>query len=294
MRAVNAEQALDELYATPPDAFTKTRDALAKRLKTEGDEAASAKVKGARKPTQIAYVLNQLARRHPDDVAALVDVGRELARAQRKALRGGNAAGELREAIAHQREVVSALTRKTASLMTDLEVNANGHLDEVAGALQAALVDPVVGAQLEEGRLEKVPAPAAGFPGASAMVAVPEPEKPRRPTLAKTKPAPKAKAKAKAGPSKAEERRAKQEAARREREAKLAEQRREAEARANELRAQAAEAERAAKELRAEADRLAAEARARAKEAAHAEAIAKRAVAAAKQAARHVPKSRAA
>lgn len=292
MRAVNAEQALDELYATPPDAFTKTRDALAKRLKTEGDEAASAKVKGARKPTQIAYVLNQLARRHPDDVAALVDVGRELARAQRKALRGGNAAGELREAIAHQREVISALTRKTASLMTDLEVNANGHLDEVAGALQAALVDPVVGAQLEEGRLEKVPAPAAGFPGASAMVAVPEPEKPRRPTLAKTKPAPKAKAKA--GPSKAEERRAKQEAARREREAKLAEQRREAEARANELRAQAAEAERAAKELRAKADRLAAEARARAKEAAHAEAIAKRAVAAAKQAARHVPKSRAA
>ncbi len=266
MRAVTADQALDELYAAAPGAFTKTRDALAKRLKDEGDGAAAAKVKAARKPTQIAYVLNQLARRHPDDVAALVDVGRELARAQRKALRGGHAASELREAIARQREVVGDVTRKTASLMQDLGVASSGHLDEVAGALQAALVDPAVGAQLEEGRLDKVPAAAAGFPGAGAMLA------PRG--LAKTKaPRPPMPSKRERLREKREEQR---EAARRAAD--------EAEARANDLAAQAAEAARTAKALRADADRLAAEARARAKEAARAESASKQALAAAKHA----------
>lgn len=48
-------------------------------------------MKGRRKPTVIAYVLNQLARRYADD--------------------------DLREAIARQRSVVGQLTAKTATLM---------------------------------------------------------------------------------------------------------------------------------------------------------------------------------
>lgn len=259
MRAMNADQALDELYASPLDAFTKTRDALARRLNDEGNAAASDEVKSARKPTLVAYVLNQLARRHPDDVAALVDVGRDLARAQRKALRGTNAAADLREAIARQREIVRALTKKTAALMQDLDVAPSGHLDEVAGALQAALVDPVVGARLEEGRLERVPAPAAGFPGAAP---VPERE------------------------TKREKQEAKVDDTRRQALAKARAAADDAQARATELATEAAQAARTAKELRADAERLAAEAHARAKEADRAESAAKKAQAAAKHAAK--------
>jgi hypothetical protein len=160
------DQALDELYGTSPAHFTATRSALAKKLKTAGDSDAAATVTRQHKPTQIAFVLNQLARRHSDELADLVDVGRELARAQRKAMRG-DARGELREAITRQRTVVAALTAKTASLMNELGVATTGHLDEIARALQAALVDPSVGERLEEGRLEKVLDAAAGFPGAS-------------------------------------------------------------------------------------------------------------------------------
>jgi len=58
-------------------------------------------------------VLNQLARRYPADVAGLVDVGRELARAQRKALRDETTASS-RDSIDRQRRVVGGLTRKTA------------------------------------------------------------------------------------------------------------------------------------------------------------------------------------
>jgi hypothetical protein len=160
------EQALEHLYATAPEAFIAKRDALAKELANDGDDEGAADLRGRRKPTQLAYVLNQLARRAPDDIAALVDVGRELARAQRAALRGGRGP-DLREAIGHQRAIVRDLASKTAALMRDLGMKSEGHLDDIAGALQAALVDPAVGAALEEGRLEKVPEAAAGFPGAA-------------------------------------------------------------------------------------------------------------------------------
>src|SRR5665811_922073 len=86
--ATSLDQALDELYRASPAEFTGKRDALAKRLKAAGEVAGAADVKAQRRPTLIAYVLNQLARKHAGELADLVDVGRELARAQRKALRG--------------------------------------------------------------------------------------------------------------------------------------------------------------------------------------------------------------
>ncbi len=167
----SVEKALEELYSKGPSEFTKKRDAIAKDLKAQGDDEAASAVRARRKPTQIAWVLNQLARRHPDDVAELVDVGRELAREQRKALRG-EATTSFRESIDRQRKVVGGLTRRTADLMKELGLDPSGHLDEVASALQAALVDPAVGAQLEEGRLEKPPEAAAGFAGPSGPIAV--------------------------------------------------------------------------------------------------------------------------
>jgi len=171
--SASVEKALEELYSSDPGDFTKKRDAISKELKARGDGEAAATVRARRKPTQIAWVLNQLARRHPDDVAELVDVGRELAREQRKALRG-EGAGSFRESIERQRKVVGDLTRRTAELMKELGVDPSGHLDEIASALQAALVDPSVGAQLEEGRLEKPPEAAAGFAGPVAEGPLPQ------------------------------------------------------------------------------------------------------------------------
>ncbi|MBN9164273.1 MAG: hypothetical protein BGO98_36410 [Myxococcales bacterium 68-20] len=158
------EQALEELYSMAPRDFTKKRDAIAKELKAQGNDEAASAVRARRKPMTIAWVLNQLARRYPDDIAELVDVGRELAREQRKPLRG-EASGSFRESIERQRKVVGGLTRQTADLMKELGVQPSGHLNAIASALQAALVDPAIGAQLEEGRLEKAPEAVAGFAG---------------------------------------------------------------------------------------------------------------------------------
>ncbi len=172
----SAEREVDALYEAPPEAFTKKRDTLIRELRREGETERAAELSRLRKPTRVAYVLNQLARRHPDSVADLVDVGRDLARAQRDALRGRTSEA-LRDLIDRQRAVVSDVTRQAGELMRELEVDSG--LDEVAGALRAALVDPAVGAALEEGRLEKAPAPAAGFPGADVELEVLPPAKPR-------------------------------------------------------------------------------------------------------------------
>lgn len=145
------EAALDELYAATPADFVATRKRLAKK------HPGLAK---RRKPTQTAYALNQLARRHPDAIADLVDAGRALARAQRKAMRG--TASGLREAIERQRTVIRERMQEVARLVTDLGVD-EAHLPEIARALQAALVDAGVGEQLEEGHLERVPEATGGL-----------------------------------------------------------------------------------------------------------------------------------
>jgi hypothetical protein len=161
---------LEELYGAAPGDFTKTRAALAKRLLDAGDEAGAASVREKCKPTQAAWILNQLARRHPDEVAELVDVGRDLARAQRSAVRGSTSTS-LRETIDRQRKVLTELTHVARKVMADLGVKTAAHFDEVAAALRTAVVDPVVGAQLEEGSLEKAPEAAAGFGGPMPSIA---------------------------------------------------------------------------------------------------------------------------
>ncbi len=146
---MNLEAALDSLYAAPPEEFLATRKKLAKEVNPT--------IGSRRKPTTAAYVLNQLARRHAKDVESLVDVGRELARAQRR--------GEgLREAIEKQRSTVELVTKDAALVMHEVGVDPSVHLDAVAAAIHAALVDPATGAALEEGRLEKAPELGGSFP----------------------------------------------------------------------------------------------------------------------------------
>ncbi|HEY8076860.1 MAG TPA: hypothetical protein VIF62_22190 [Labilithrix sp.] len=170
--ASSVEQALEELYAGSPATFTRTRDRLAKELRASGDTEGASAIAARHRPTQIAHVLNQLARRHANALAELVDVGRELARVQRGVLRGGHASG-LREAIERQRKVIADLTQRAAGVMRDLGIDPHDHLDEIASALHAALVDPAIGDALESGRLEKAPTATAGFPGAATIEEAP-------------------------------------------------------------------------------------------------------------------------
>jgi hypothetical protein len=98
-----------DLYGLPLEDFTNARDELAKELRRAGKKEAAHEVKALRKPSVSAWTVNQLARRRPQDVRALVKAGDELRKAQRAAV-GGRGPAALREASRAHRERLDELT----------------------------------------------------------------------------------------------------------------------------------------------------------------------------------------
>jgi hypothetical protein len=134
----------DQLYALPPEEFTAARDALAK-----AQPAAAKAIKGLRKPSLVAWALNQLVREERSSVEELIALGGELREAQ-AALEG-----DALRALGRQRhQLVRAVAGQAAQV-----AHANGHplsstlVDQVATSLDAALTDPASAAALLEGRL---------------------------------------------------------------------------------------------------------------------------------------------
>jgi hypothetical protein len=177
------EAELDDLYAMPPGSFTDSRNDLAQRLKQAGQADAAARVKQLRKPTVTLWAVNQLARRHPDEVRALLDAGDRLRVAQEAALRGDSQ--QLRTATAEERKILLSLTQRGDELVR--EAGHSGDAKRIAGTLRAAAVDEDGRELLEQGRLSEE-LEASGF-GAFAGMDIPskstQPEKtPKLPTPA--------------------------------------------------------------------------------------------------------------
>src|SRR4029453_14283449 len=156
----DVERAVDELFTSPPEGFTEARNALAKRLKDQGDAGSARRVGGLRKPVRSAWAVNRLAHEDRSAVEELLQVGKHLRLAQRRALSGGDAE-ELRRRAEERRKLVTELTRRAAR---DLGKDPTpAVVAEVAATLEAASADEDAARQLLEGRLSKPFARPAGF-----------------------------------------------------------------------------------------------------------------------------------
>jgi hypothetical protein len=145
---------VDELFVLPLDEFTAARNALAKRLKQDGDADAAEQVRGLPKPSVATWTVNQLARREPDAVRSLLNVAARLRSAQDRSLQGERTADALRAAQAEEREIIRALTRSAESVLDEAGRPASGTtLERVASLLRAAAVDEPGRTALREGRL---------------------------------------------------------------------------------------------------------------------------------------------
>src|SRR4029453_9075232 len=98
-----------DLYGLPLDEFTKTRDELAKDLRKGGKKEAADEVKALRKPSVSAWMINQLSRRHPQEMKALWKAGDDLRKAQRGAVSGRDPE-KLLEATRSHRDRLDDLT----------------------------------------------------------------------------------------------------------------------------------------------------------------------------------------
>src|SRR4051812_3176868 len=217
---------IDQLFALPLDEFTAARNELAKRFKQEGDAETAETVRAMTKPSVAAWAVNQLARREPEAVRSLLNLGSRLRSAQERSLKGDRAADELRAAQSEERDVIRKLTRAAEGLLREGGRAASGTtLERVATLLRAAAVaEP---AALREGRLTGEVEP-SGFDAFAGM------------TVPKRKPG-----SATSGDDLAERRRKKREAEQR---------RKQLERRVRELTGRAAKAEREAEQARKAAD----------------------------------------
>ena len=102
------EKEIDELYSLPFDEFTAGRDALAKRLREDGQRADAERVRKLRKPPRSVWLLNQGVRAEPAAAKRLLQAGERLAKAQDAALSGGGS-DKLKQAMADQQATIEAM-----------------------------------------------------------------------------------------------------------------------------------------------------------------------------------------
>lgn len=171
----DVDEELERLYGLPLEEFTAARDDLGKRMRAAGLRDQADQVKALSKPPVSAWAVNQLARKHPDEVAALAQAGEQLAAAQAEALGSGG-----RERFADARdEHAAALTRigrLIAPLLRDAGRPATQATTERAlRTLRAASLDEGARPHLVAGRLQD-DVEAGGF---SLLAGVELPTRPR-------------------------------------------------------------------------------------------------------------------
>ena len=146
---MSIEDVARELYELVPEEFTAARNERAKVAKAAGDVELAGRVHSLRKPTAGAWLLNQLVRRHGDEVRQVLDLGARLRAAQ-----GTLGADELRALDRQRRQ----LTRAVAEQARDLGRDAGRRVTDATTAdveetLRSAMVDAAAGAALSTGLL---------------------------------------------------------------------------------------------------------------------------------------------
>ena len=124
----------DDLYALPLGDFTPARDARAKELK--GTDLA-APVKGLKKPSLAAWVVNLLVRRDAEQVDQVLALGAALRDAA-----AGMDGDELRNLTRQRRQLTAAVTTGARALAASSGVKVTQPVaDQVEATLTAAMVD---------------------------------------------------------------------------------------------------------------------------------------------------------
>lgn len=138
----------------------------------------AADVKKLAKPSIPVWAANQLARREPGEVRALLRSAEELRKAQGRAL-SGTGADDLRDRLAQQRKAVRALAHLARDMLADEGRSASDAIVErIAKTLDAAALDEDSRSQLRAGRLSEELEP-PGF-DALAGIATTGPQTPAR------------------------------------------------------------------------------------------------------------------
>ena len=174
-RQAGFEAALDELYGVDPSEFVGARKRLVSDLRASGEADAAKELASARRPTNAAWALNQLVRRHPMLVERFLLRSRELQQAQDRALSGKPDA--LRDATRSQRQAMAAATQAAMAVLGDDA--SETYRTQVSATLQAASVHEATADGLQHGRLTREVSGSTGFPDDGPLFIAPVPKSKR-------------------------------------------------------------------------------------------------------------------
>ena len=149
---VDLENDIDRLYVAPREEFVRERDALVRTLRAAGDRDAAAEVGALRKPTLVAWTVNQLAHKERRDVDLLLDAGKRIIDAQEASIAKGGRA-DLDAAQASLRRAVSGLTEQASAILGPDASKTT--LTRVAETLRTAATAPAGRELLARGRLSE-------------------------------------------------------------------------------------------------------------------------------------------
>ncbi len=146
---MDLEEIARELYALPPSEFTAARNARAGEVRAQGDRGLAEQVRRLRRPSAGAWVLDLLAREHPQEVAPVVELGGRLREAM-----GVLGADDLRALDRQRRELTRAVATRATALAAEAGQPVNAQVTAaVEESLRAAMVDEAAGRALLTGLL---------------------------------------------------------------------------------------------------------------------------------------------
>jgi hypothetical protein len=138
-----------ELYGLRPEEFTPTRNEHAKTARANGDRALADAIRGLRKPSAAAWVVNMLAHTHPEELDRVVELGADLRQAQQD--RDGEA---LRELNRRRQEVLSAVAARARDVAAARGQRVSASVGtEVEQTLWAAMTDGAAASAVRSGLL---------------------------------------------------------------------------------------------------------------------------------------------
>ncbi|MEO6713620.1 MAG: hypothetical protein ABIM89_09355 [Mycobacteriales bacterium] len=148
------DRELDALYRLTPEDFVTARDSLTRSLRAAGDRELSAQVKGLRRPSVAAWLVNQLAREYGDAIDELLDTGSALRETQTAVLAGKADGAQLQALTAARRQQIDALLSSVREIAAKAGRKA-APLDAVDSTLIAATSDAAAADAVRSGRLVK-------------------------------------------------------------------------------------------------------------------------------------------
>ncbi|MFD4198181.1 hypothetical protein [Amycolatopsis thermoflava] len=156
----------DELYALPRDEFTPARTERAKEAKGRDPELAK-RISQLRKPTVAAWLVNQVSRRHPDEIGQLGDLGARLRTAHQKL-----AGDELRTLSRQRNELIRRLSGRAGGVAGEAGVPySDVAMRQVEDTFEAAVSNPDAAAEVAAGRLSAALEPSSSEDWLAAALA---------------------------------------------------------------------------------------------------------------------------